>query len=235
MRWVVIGCSVLAVGLLSACLLLVTVLRLTNANIVTALLGRGPVPEAGGATPPAQGPPLFRDNFRDNRSGWNEFQSSAGSAQLTNSRLQLTVVGPDHDIWSTIPPVFDDMRIEVDSGLFEGPAETSYGLIFRHQDDDNFYAFEVDGQGRYRLGKVVAGGYIPLVEPTPSPRVQPGQALNRLHVVAVGPRIVVGVNGVDVNEVTDATFERGHLGVTASLDGPGVGQVVFGNLVVYGP
>ncbi|MCW5848879.1 MAG: DUF1080 domain-containing protein [Anaerolineae bacterium] len=220
---------------LSLCLVSVTLLRMTGAEVLLPLVSqfsRANNPAAP-ATPAPQ--PLFRDTFRNNDTGWNLFQGEKAAVALDRNRLTLTVTGPDRDVWATAPRVFDDFRLEIDSGLLDGPSETSYGVIFRHQDDDNYYSFEVDGEGRFRLGKVLRGQYTALIEPSPSVRVQPGQALNHLTVKAVGPQITLGVNGVEVGSFTDRSFASGHIGATASLDGAGTGVVVFGNLEVFRP
>ena len=232
--WLVIGCTTLCVGLLSACLLVVAALRLTGGEPLVSLMVRLSRP-ASRLEPAPRGRPVFSDDFTDNRSGWNLFQGERGEVRLVSGRLQLTVVGPDVDVWATAPAIFGDFRLEVDTGLSVGPPETRYGVIFRHQDDDNFYQFEVDGLGRFSLGKVVGGNYTALLAPTPSALVQPGQALNHLEVVAVGPRITVAVNGTTVHEVIDRTFERGHIGVTASLEGEGRSRIVFDDLHLYRP
>ena len=232
--WLLIGCSTALVCSLSLCLVGVTVLRMTGAEVLLPLLSR--LNSAGPAPAPSPTPqPLFRDTFQNNATGWNLFQGDKAAVTLERSRLTLTVTGPDRDVWATAPRVFDDFRLEVDSGLLDGPAETSYGVIFRHQDDDNYYSFEVDGEGRFRLGRVLRGQYTPLIEPTPSVRVQPGQALNHLTVKAVGPEMTLAVNGVEVSSVTDRSFASGHVGATASLDGEGTSVVVFGNLEVFRP
>ncbi len=233
--WLLIGCSTVLVCSLSLCLVGVTVLRLTGAEVLLPLFNRVNAAAGSAATPSPTPAPLFSDTFQNNSTGWNLFQGDKASVTLERNRLKLTVTGPDRDVWATAPRAFDNFRLEVDSGLLDGPDETSYGVIFRHQDDDNYYSFEVDGQGRYRLGKVLRGQYTALIEPTPSPRVQPGQALNHLTVKAVGPQITLGVNGVEVGAFTERTFASGHIGATASLDGAGTSVVVFGKLEVYRP
>jgi hypothetical protein len=233
--WLLIGCSALLVGSLSVCLLCVTVLRLTNGEPLVSLLARFQPP---GEMIPSTTPTtelLFRDEFRDNRTGWNEFQERAAQVKLEGGKLQLTVVGPDRKVWATAPPTFGDFRLELDSGLLDGPPETRYGLLFRRQDDDNFYQFDIDGLGQYRLGKVVAGRYTPLIEPRLSNRVQAGQALNRLQVVVVGASLTVFVNGSELDTVNDTALREGHIGVFASLQGNGTSHLIFDNLHIYRP
>ena len=233
--WWLIGCSAALVCSLSLCLVAVTVLRVTGAEVLMPVLNRLNPANSPAAAPSPTPAPIFRDTFRANETGWNLFQGEKTAVTIEGNRLTLTVTGPDRDVWATAPRVFDDFRLEVDSGLLDGPAETSYGVIFRHQDDNNYYSFEVDGEGRYRLGKVLGGRYTALIEPSPSVRVQPGQALNHLTVKAVGPQLSLGVNGVEVASFVDRSFAAGRIGATASLAGAGTSVAVFGNLEVYRP
>ncbi|MCW5880195.1 MAG: hypothetical protein KIS91_04580 [Anaerolineae bacterium] len=186
-------------------------------------------------TPPPAANIVFGDDFRDNSAGWTLFQDASGGATIESGRLVTTVSGPDRTVAATAPIRFDNFSLETDSGLEAGAVETRYGLIFRRVDASNFYLFEVDGLGTYRLGKIVSGSYTPLVPPTASERVQPGLAMNRLRVHANGSRIIVGVNGVDVDAVDDTAFSGGAIGVSTSLLGSGEARVVFGNLQVSQP
>lgn len=232
--WILFGCAVAGVCLLSTCLLSIVGMQLTGGEPLLSLLARFRVPGESISPPPARDL-LLGDDFRDNRIGWNLFRDATGSVEMERGRLVLSLTGPDRTVWATAPRRFADFRLEVDSGLESGPDPTVYGIIFRHVDDDNFYLFEIDGIGSYRLGKVIGGAYTTLIDPTGSDRVQPGQAMNRLQVTAIGSRIVVGVNGVDVGEITDRTFAEGAIGVSAALDVDGQSRVVFGNLQISRP
>ena len=231
--WILVGCAIAAVCLLSTCLMGIVAVSLAGGQPLLSLLAPINAPP-GLATPPAVNI-RFRDDFHDNRTGWTLFQDTTGSTTIEGGRLVATVSGPDRTVTATAPLRFDNFSLEADSGLESGEVEASYCLIFRRVDDHNFYLFEVDGLGAYRLGKMVSGGYTSLIPPTASERVQPGLAMNRLHVQADGPHIVVGVNGVDVADVNDSAFSEGAIGVSASLLGQGEARVVFGNLQVSQP
>lgn len=231
--WILVGCAISAVCLLSVCLLSIVAMSLAGGQPLLSLLA--PFNAPPDTTPPTSANIRFRDDFHDNRAGWTLFQDATGGAAIESGRLAVFVSGPDRTALVTAPIRFDNFSLEADSGLESGAAEASYGLIFRHLDDNNFYLFEVDGLGNYRLGKMVGGGYTPLIPPTASERVQPGLAMNRLRVQADGPRIIVGVNGVDIGAVSDNAFSEGTIGVSAALVNPGDARVVFGNLQVSQP
>lgn len=233
--WLLAGCSVLLVCSLSLCLIVITIARATGPEALLPLIERFNASNLQSAPTTPDRDLLLRDEFSDNRQQWTLYQRRAAEAGLEHGRMQLLVVGPNQRVSTTIPPSFTDFRLEVDSGLFDGPPETTYGVIFRHQDDANYYVFEVDGLGRYRFGKMIQGVYSVVIEPTMSDRVQPGQALNRLRVIAKGDGISLAVNGVDVVEVSDSSFGRGRIGLTASLDDSSQSRVVFDNLQIFRP
>lgn len=121
------------------------------------------------------------------------------------------------------------------AACWPAPDDTSYGIIFRYQNDDNYYQFDVDGQGSYTLGRIVNGDYEAIIDLTPSEAIQKGQALNHFEVRCVGPSITVSINGRQVDQARDTTFQRGAVGVTAGLDSPSTSQVVFRALRIYRP
>ncbi len=230
-----IGCVGLGLATLVSCLLFAALLRATGGEPVRTLLNRF---QSGGdvSLPPLTSrDTVFADDFMDNKAGWRAFNGREGSAAVGDGRLLLTVIGPSQDVWTTMRGSYDDFRLEIDGGLMSGADDTSYGVIFRYQDDANYYQFDVDGQGSYTLGKIVKGDWEPIIDLTSSDAIQAGQALNHFEVRAVGDRITVSVNGRRLDQVQDATFARGAIGVTAGLDSASTSQVVFRTLRLYRP
>ena len=52
--------------------------------------------------------------------------------------------------WATLKGDYDNAAIAVEASI-DGPKDSAAGLIFRYQDDKNFYIYSVDGDGRYGL------------------------------------------------------------------------------------
>lgn len=231
----VIGCVGLGLATLVTCLVFAALLRATGGEPLRTLLNDLRSGSAAGLPPLTDRDTLFADDFTDNKAGWREFSGREGSARVQNGRLDLTVVGPQQDVWTTMRGSYDDFRIEIDGGLMSGADDTSYGVIFRYQNDDNYYQFDVDGQGGYTLGRIVDGDYEPIIDLTSSDAIQKGQALNHFEVRAVGPTITVSINGRPIDQAKDTTFQRGAVGVTAGLDSPSTSRVVFRALRIYRP
>ncbi|MFN8485595.1 MAG: family 16 glycoside hydrolase [Anaerolineae bacterium] len=230
-----IGCVGLGVATLVACLVFAALLRASGGEPLRTLINDLRFGGAPGLPPLTDHDTIYADDFTDNKAGWREFSGREGSARVGSGRLDLTVVGPEQDVWTTMRGNYDDFRAEIDGGLLAGADDTSYGIIFRYQNDDNYYQFDVDGQGSYTLGRIVNGDYEAIIDLTPSEAIQKGQALNHFEVRCVGPSITVSINGRQVDQARDTTFQRGAVGVTAGLDSPSTSQVVFRALRIYRP
>lgn len=107
-----------------------------------------------------------------------------------------------------------------------------YGLLFRVQDASNYYQFEVDCEGRYRLALVRNGFLTPLQDWTSHPAIV-AAGDNDLYVQAIGDAIQLGVNTVALSAHTDPTLAEGGFGFYAG-SGTRTGlTVLFDDLQVY--
>jgi len=100
-----------------------------------------------------------------------------------------------------------------------GPEHLPYGLVFRYQDDQNFYAFVVNSLGMYALYLCQNGEYTPLIPFQPSTAIYQGASANLLQVIVRATSIDLYVNGQLLAAVEDETFTRGGIGLYA---GPGL-------------
>lgn len=91
----------------------------------------------------------------------------------------------------------------------EEPART--GLWVRYQDENNFLAFMIRGDGTYRIARYL-GDYVNLVDWTPSEAILTGDnAPNVIRIDMVGDRFDLFINGWLVNSVTDSTWANGRI------------------------
>jgi hypothetical protein len=108
-----------------------------------------------------------------------------------------------------------------------------YGLLFRVLDASNYYQFDVDCDGRYRLAKLVGGTLAPLRDWTPHPAIRPGGAVNELGVRAAGNTLEVFVNGQSLSSVNDSTYTEGAFGLYAGSGLSSAYTATFDNLRVW--
>lgn len=89
-----------------------------------------------------------------------------------------------------------------------------YGLIFRAQDVANYYVFQLDCEGRYRLLRFGGSAANPLIDWTTSSAITRGsRAFNVLGVLAKGSTMTLFVNQTKVDTTTDSAYPNGRFGL----------------------
>lgn len=132
------------------------------------------------------------------------------------------------------PPVaaFADGTVSVQAKQVGGPTTQGYSLVFRAGGSGSvpdFYAFLIDGNGKWRAFKVI-GGQATFFGPfTANPAIHTGlKASNTLQVVMAGSHFDFYVNGTKVGQANDSTLASGTPGLFGNV---GI-EVVFTNFRV---
>jgi hypothetical protein len=119
-----------------------------------------------------------------------------------------------------------------------GPDKNIYGILFRYDlDGDDFYVFEIRGDGFYSLAVDGAKHTEPevIVDWTESSAINKGQQTNHLKVIAVGDSMEYYVNDQLLGTAQDSRLTAGTIGFFAgSIDEGGV-QIAFDNLKITNP
>ena len=136
--------------------------------------------------------------------------------------------------WTLGAGRFTDFALEVDARQVSESSGSGYGVIFRLENGDNFYSFELTGDGYYNLNKYLNGEWITLRALTRSDFINEGNGTNHLKVVCEGSQIQVYVNGHHLATVIDDSFVEGYVGVIAEAFGLDT-HVAFDNIVVSEP
>jgi hypothetical protein len=162
-------------------------------------------------------PFLFEDDFSDPTSGWAVYSDAEVKMGYEDGEYSILVKGQNLIAWSLNERAgtFKDFILEVDARQVSGPDNNDYGLLFRYQDEDNFYSFGVSGDGYYSLYKKVRGEWVAIVDWTESAYVNKGRSTNRLKVVAKGPEISLYVNDHFLTKVQDESIDEGYIGIYA--------------------
>ena len=154
--------------------------------------------------------------------------------------MQLAVGQPGELWWTNPSRNFDDVVITAEARQVDGPNNNAYGLICRYQNEENFYAFLVSGDGYYAIGKYQSGSdtvtYLtPDAQFQPSDAINVGVASNELRVSCIGSELSLEVNGLPVMTVSDPTFVTGDIGLAAGTLEQGTTIVEFDNVRVTLP
>ena|GEM_PF-3321426 len=190
-----------------------------------------------GKAPTCLEPPVFQDGFSNPESGWPLYQTTEGyklGYNLEAEEYFISVKTPNTQAWSINQSAgtFQDFCLEVDTTQVGGPNANEYGVIFGYQDDDNFFAFTISGDGYYSLTERVNGIDTAIVAPTASPSINTGQSTNRLELVVRGSDIHFYVNTRLLTKVTHSTAQEGYLGLYAASISEGDVRIRFDNLEV---
>jgi Tol biopolymer transport system component len=181
---------------------------------------------------------MYSDDFNDPDSGWGESADENRERRYQDGEFLIAIKSDDWATWTRgTEQSFADFTLEADARLVDGPDTARFGLVFRQQDNDNFYYFYISGEGKYRVGRQQDGEWASVADLkwTASPHIQTGGITNHLKVVCVGEWCSFYVNGEHLISIQDENFEAGKIGLIAET-APGVDpfQVAFDNLRLYG-
>jgi hypothetical protein len=199
-----------------------------------------PILPAGGATAPvAQTDPAdgYRDSFVPGQTGnWLFEQDESASTGIANEQLTITITSPNTIQYVTLGDyTFTDFALEVDAWQRSGPVESSYGVLFRMVDGNQFYRFDITGNGLYMVERRDPDGRWTRLVPDWTSTAAINQGLNvanRLKIIAAGDSLAFYVNEILLVQVIDAAYDSGAIALDAGSFGGGDLQVTFDNLVI---
>ena len=183
---------------------------------------------------PALTPLPYADDFSNPDGGWKTAGDEAIKISVQDGALHFTIDDLDTIAWSTPKDKrFGDFVLDVDAIQVDGPDDNTYGVIFRYQDDRNFYRIDISGDGYFAVLKRKDGVWTKVQDYVETPAVKQGNAVNHLQVIAKGNQFTFNVNGETVKTISDGDFSSGDIGVTAGtlFDNAGV-HIAFDNVSV---
>jgi Tol biopolymer transport system component len=193
------------------------------------------------ATPSVSEPAaiLFADDFSDSDSGWSvaseeSYAQGYEGGEYFVEHIQLN----NASRWQTYPDQsFSDFTAEVEVRFEAEDEYVGAALIWRWQDNNNFYVFRIRNTGEYDLFKRVDGEWDVLIPHTASPHINSGVATNSLRVVAIGDLIRIYVNDYHLADLIESSFTEGKIGLYGSVytESPISTRVFFDNLEVAEP
>jgi tetratricopeptide (TPR) repeat protein len=227
--WVLIGCA--ALFLIAVLAVILVALLASRGNLP---LLRRPTPEPPVLPTPAF-PLAWQDDFSTPEGGWIEDSDLQSVKRYENGQYHILVNARELFIWSTAGQDFADFMVEVEATQVSGPNDNGYGLLFRLQDEQHFYRFDVSGDGFYLLSRRLENQWVTLIDWTASPFIHKGQATNRLKVICQGSQISLYVNNRHLTDFSDVSYSHGDIGLFAGTLSQGGVHISFDNLKVWAP
>ena len=105
---------------------------------------------------------IVRDDFAEPHFALSVLSSEESEQRYVGDLYRIQVNRPGVRVWTTLgQPGLGAYRLEADLRLAsqEQFAWGYGGLIVRYQNDENFYLFVVDGEGRYQIELVEKGAW----------------------------------------------------------------------------
>lgn len=183
---------------------------------------------------------LFSDEFSsESTASWLLEGDELGSTTIQDGRLTIDVSQPNSLQYSMLrEPSFSDFDVVVEAELMAGERDATYGLLFRMAGPEEFYRFELTGDGRYIIERHDADGtWNRLVDGWQrSELITTGLgAMNQLRVTAVGPAMTFHVNDSLLAEIQDGRYVAGNLALDAGTFSNQRTIAAFDNLFVREP
>jgi|GEM_PF-4461660 len=181
---------------------------------------------------------IFKDNFSNTDSGWELSSAESGSVTYSNGELKMqrktdgfvSTTTTNDNVGEQI-----DFIAEVDARkISETEDKTDCTILFRLQDNQNFYGFYVQPRGYYSVWKLVENKWTKLIDWTESDYVKTGTSTNKLKVVCQGQKMDFYINGHKVDTINDNTFTEGEIALSiTSLEESPTTEYRFDNFRVY--
>lgn len=218
-----------------------TRLRLIAATLALALATiacqaiSGPTVEKQAEIPP--GEVLFKDDFSDPNSGWDQTTTVHGVTDYVEGKYRIFVNEINTDTWANPGLNFGDVHIEVEATKIGGPDDNDFGIMCRVQSPSQYYFFIISSDGYFGIGKVNGEQQEVLgVESLqPSEAIRQGAGTNLIKATCIGDELSLTVNDVMLYSVNDAEFGSGDVGLIAgTFTKPGT-DIHFDNFVVLKP
>jgi hypothetical protein len=163
----------------------------------------------------------------ETRAGWANDRNGTAWFEEGTYRLSARLPGAFVAIRAPIASKMSDVMVSATFRKIGGPPGGGFGLIVRDQrtgagdgidQRGRFYVLEVGDLGEIGVWRRDDDHWTDLVAWTPSSAVKPGNAMNEVSVRAIGARLTLHMNGVQVAEVEDAILAEGAVGMFAGGD-----------------
>jgi 3-keto-disaccharide hydrolase len=196
-------------------------------------------------TPVSTGPsitqPLFSDDFGDQNKGWAVGSAYGYTRVISNNTL--TLANENHTTLTESLPTditFSDFSLTVKFTLLQANADDSVGLYLRGDTNlDHDYRIDFYGNTAYSISKEYLDTQnLPrqsfLRPPTATFSLRPTGKQNTVMVMMKGPTMVLTINGVVTNSITDDAYASGQIAlfVHNSRTSNEV-EAAFSSVVVY--
>jgi hypothetical protein len=179
---------------------------------------------------------LYSDDFSNRLSGWlvSNYNNNGGKYQYSGGQYVISRPKGNWINWACANRSFTDAVITIDTILVSGSGnQIGPAILWRYVDTNNFYYFELTGDGEYVLDKEVKGVWQNLRKWTFSSAINKAQQINNITISFGGGTSAIYINGTYVTNLQDTEFTTGDICLGAASSDTSAVEVSFDNLVIY--
>lgn len=160
---------------------------------------------------------LFSDNFDSPACLWQEFSDESGESGCTNNlySFKVNIPGFTYVVLPETPEIYTDFVLQVKVKQVEGPELSLYGLVYRYEDEMNYYLFAIRSDGYYSVIKINDGVSAYLLDWLKSDFIKTGlHSTNNIGVAAKGTQILFLINSTAVDSISNEPLSEGYVGLS---------------------
>jgi hypothetical protein len=139
----------------------------------------------------------------------------AGLITRAEDGYRVRLTQPEQHAWAISDLWVSAFELELEVRSLIASEDVGYGVLFRWQNQSNYYLFGIGGDGYYTVAVVRHGELTPIRSWQQWPHVRRGVAVNRLRVRCQGQSCRFYINDEFTAEVMDEALLAGNLGFWA--------------------
>jgi len=179
---------------------------------------------------------VYEDDFSEDRGWWYTETNDDFGFKFLDDGYQIYINILNAPIWSIREYDSTDVIVEVEAALQEGPEDGYYGVVCRHQGEDDYYTLVISPDGSYGIAKMEDGEFEFLAEGNDQTgAIQGGIAKNRVRGECIGENLTLFANGQKLLEVQDDDLLSGDVGLLAGTRLSGGIEVLFTYFAILEP
>jgi hypothetical protein len=174
---------------------------------------------------------LFQDDFSRKNSGWDRAEYDFATTDYGDDVYRIEITSEDYFTWATPYKDFDDVVIEVETFKASGGDDNGFGIVCRHEDEENFYFLEISSDGYAWIGKYYDAEY-EVIDGGEASNVNLGNETNSLRAECIDDELSLYVNGRLELQVVDSDFTDGDVGLIVETYTSTSTEILFDNFIV---
>lgn len=153
---------------------------------------------------------IFQENFKANHNGWAEVDHESAFSEVVDGLYQIEGRNPDSNAVFLMDelPLNSNQDFSIQTKLRQkfGSKDKSFGFIWGASNEANFYAFEINSSGDYRVYRKREGQIEQMKGALIGDRIKPSGQINKLNIRNVSGMMSFYINDEFVYSMANRSF-----------------------------